>query len=141
MIALYPASAYASTSHVSNWETRGARVLCGVTRVWGTAFDPGTQAPLDGYWPGVECSAAGIPQPRHGVGDPFVKLGQGRAGRVRLVDESEDDLTSGSPFVVLAPGSSWGREGITCLVGGRSIRCANSAGHGFLISPRHARLF
>jgi len=140
-IVAFPASASASTSHATNWETRGHKVVCGITRVWGTAFDPGTQAPLNSYWPGLQCSAAGIPRPRQGVGDPFVQLGQGRAGRARLVDESQNDLTSNAPFAALAAGSTWSLDHITCAVHGESVDCTNSVGHGFTMSTGHVHLF
>ena len=58
----------------------------------GVEVDPGTGAQLSGNYPGLQCSAEGIPKPKHGFGDPFVQLGQGRAGRARLVGESQDDL-------------------------------------------------
>jgi hypothetical protein len=141
LAAAYPANAAASTSHATNWGTHGQKVTCGIARVWGTALDAGTQAPLNAYWPGVQCSAAGIPQPRQGIGDPFVQLGQGRAGRARLVDESQDDLISNAPVVTLAAGSRWSRDGIGCAVHTASIACTNSVGHGFTLSPGHVHLF
>lgn len=83
-----PAAAQAP-SHAINFQTKTADVVCGVaSSVPGTELDPGTGAPLNGEYPGLQCSAAGIPKPRRGIGDPFVQLGQGRAGRARLVDES-----------------------------------------------------
>jgi len=134
--------AAANASHVDNWATHGEKVVCGIAeKVWGTRVDPGTMAPLNGYWPGLQCAAAGIPRPRQGVGDPFVQLGQGQAGRARLVDESQDDLVSSGRYVELAPGSSWSRDGIDCAVARSSVRCTNSAGHGFTLSPGHVHLF
>ncbi len=141
VLAIFPASAGARASHAGNWETQRQSIVCGVARVWGTALDPGTGAPLNGFWPGLQCSAAGIPRPAAGVGDPFVQLGQGRAGRARLVDESQDDLSSGAPPVRLAAGSTWSRAGISCLIGAGSIRCVNAVRHGFTLSPGHVRLF
>lgn len=139
--ALAPGAA-ASASHTDNWGTRGQKVVCGIAgRVWGSRFDSGTMAQLNGYWPGLQCAAAGIPRPRQGVGDPFVQLGQGQAGRARLVDESQDDLVSSGRYVELAPGSSWSADGIDCAVASSSIRCTNSAGHGFTMSPGHVHLF
>jgi hypothetical protein len=138
----YPSIARAVASHVANWGTRGQKVVCGVTAaVPGTAFDPGTQAPLNGNWPGLQCMAAGIPRPRQGVGDPAVQLGQGRVGRARLVDVSQDELVSSGPYVELAPATTWKRDGITCAVHTASVRCTNSVGHGFTISPGHVHLF
>jgi hypothetical protein len=135
-------SAGASASHLDNWATRGEKVVCGVaSKVWGSRFDPGTMAQLNGYWPGLQCSALGIPRPRQGVGDPFVQLGQGQAGRARLVDVSQDDLVSSARYVALAPGSRWNSEGIDCTVSSSSIRCTNSAGHGMTLSPGHVHLF
>jgi hypothetical protein len=142
LTAVCPASAVARASHTSNWSTSGAQVVCGIVpAVPGTAFDPGVQAPLNGRWPGLQCSAAGIPRPRQGVGDPFVQLGQGRSGRARLVDESQDDLSSSAPFKRLAPGSTWSADGIVCAVRSGSVRCTNSAGHGFTLASGHVRLF
>ena len=141
MVAGYPASASASTSHAANWQTHGGRVVCGVARVRGTVLDPGTQAQLTGYWPGLQCSAAGIPKPKQGIGDPVVRLGQGQAGRAQLLDESQNELTFDSPFVELAPASTWSRAGITCAIHDESVHCANSVGDGFTISPGHVELF
>jgi len=136
-----PATALAS-SHAVNFQTKTADVLCGVVAsVPGTALDPGTGSQLEGEYPGLQCSAAGIPKPKHGIGDPFVQLGQGRAGRAKLVDESQDDLISDANFVTLAPGSTWKRYGITCKLTASSVRCTNGTGHGFVISTNHLRLF
>jgi|HubBroStandDraft_6_1064221.scaffolds.fasta_scaffold48323_3 hypothetical protein len=136
-----PATAEAS-SHVVNFQTKTADVVCGVVAsVPGTELDPGTGAPLNGDYPGLQCSAAGIPKPVHGLGDPFVQLGQGHAGRAKLVDESQDDLVSGANPVRLAPGSTWKRYGITCGLSASSVRCTNGAGHGFKISTGHLSLF
>jgi hypothetical protein len=140
LVAL-PAAARAS-SHAVNFQTKTADVVCGiVASVPGTQLDPGTGASLDGDYPGLQCSAAGIPKPRHGIGDPFVQLGQGRAGRARLVDESQDDLVSSARPATLAPGSTWKRYGIVCSLGASSARCTNGAGHGFKISTGHLSLF
>jgi len=142
LAAALHASAPAGASRASNWATRGQRVVCGVAAdVPGTAIDPGTLAPLEGRWPGVQCTASGIPRPREGVGDPFVQLGQGRSGRARLVAESQDDLVSSAPFVELAAGTKWKRYGIVCELHVSSVRCTNSAGRGFTISPRHVRIY
>jgi hypothetical protein len=136
-----PSTASAS-SHAVNFQTKTADVVCGiVASVPGTQFDPGTDAQLNGDYPGLQCSAAGIPKPKHGIGDPFVHLGQGRAGRAKLVDESQDDLISDANFVTLASGSTWERYGITCKMTASSVRCTNGAGHGFKISTGHLRLF
>jgi hypothetical protein len=136
-----PATANAS-SHAVNFQTKTADVPCGiVASVPGTALDPGTGSQLEGEYPGLQCSAAGIPKPKHGIGDPFVQLGQGRAGRAKLVDESQDDLTSDANFVTLAPGSTWKRYGIACTLTASSVRCTNGTGHGFKISTGHLSLF
>jgi hypothetical protein len=108
--------------------------------VQGTELDPGTGAPLNGLWRGLQCQAAGIPHGQ-GIGDPAVQLGQGRAGRARLVDISQDDLVSDAPFVALAPGSVWKRYGIACTVNATSIRCTNGPGYGFTMSPGRLHLF
>jgi hypothetical protein len=141
-LALAPARAAGAVAHMPNWATRGQSVVCGVAaQVPGTAVDPGTMAPENGRWPGVQCTAPGIPRPRQGVGDPFVQLGQGRSGRARLRDESQDELISASPFVELAAGATWRRYGIACTVGSASVRCVNSAGSGFSIALGHVRVF
>ncbi len=140
LVAL-PTTAEAS-SHAVNFLTKTADVVCGVVAsVPGTELDPGTGAPLNGDYPGLQCSAAGIPKPAHGFGDPFVQLGQGHAGRAKLVDESQDDLVSSASFVTLAPGSTWRRYGIACGLSASSVRCTNGAGHGFKISTGRLSLF
>jgi hypothetical protein len=136
-----PAAASAS-SHAINFQTKTADVVCGiVAAVPGSRLDPGTGAPLTGDYPGLQCASAGIPKPKHGIGDPFVQLGQGRAGRARLVDESQDDLISSANPVTLAPGSTWKRYGITCTLRVSAARCTNGIGHGFKISTGHLTLF
>ncbi len=140
LVAL-PAVARAS-SHAGNFQTKAADVVCGIAAsVPGTERDPGTGAPLNGDYAGLQCSAVGIPKPKHGIGDPFVQLGQGRAGRARLVDESQDDLISSANPVTLAPGSTWKRYGITCSLSASSARCTNGTSHGFMISTGHLSLF
>ena len=132
----------ALASSAVNWSTHSGTVVCGIAgAIHGTRLDPGTGTELDGGWPGLQCAAQGIPRPRQGVGDPFVQLGQGRAGRARIVDESQDDLISGAPSVVLAPGSVWKRYGITCKVRAASIRCQNGSAHGFTLARGHVHLF
>jgi hypothetical protein len=136
-----PAVAMAS-SHAVNFLTKATDVSCGiVAAVPGSEFDPGTGAQLSGDYPGLQCSAEGIPKPKRGIGDPFVQLGQGRAGRARLVDESQDDLISDANPVTLAPGSTWKRYGIACKLTAASVRCVNGSGHGFKISTGHLSLF
>jgi hypothetical protein len=141
LIVALPATAGAY-SHAVNFQTKSADVLCGiVASVPGTELDPGTGAQLNGDYPGLQCSAEDIPKPKQGFGDPFVKLGQGQAGRAMLVDESQDELISDADFVTLAPGSTWRRYGIACTLSESSARCTNSAGHGFEISTGHLSLF
>lgn len=136
-----PVAARAS-SHAVNFQTKAADVDCGIAAlVPGTELDPGTGAPLNGDYPGLQCSAVGIPKPKHGIGDPFVQLGQGHAGRARLVDESQDDLISSVYPATLAPGSTWKRYGITCSLSASSVRCTNGTRHGFKISTGHLSLF
>ncbi len=131
-----------ASSHAVNFQTKTADVVCGIAAlVPGTELDPGTGAPHNGDYPGLQCSAVGIPKPRHGIGDPFVQLGQGHAGRAELVDESQDDLISSAIPVTLGPGSTWTRYGIACKLTASSVRCANVAGHGFKISTGHLSLF
>jgi len=138
---LLPSAATASTSNAVNWSTQRETVVCGVADgIEGTALDPGTGAPLDGLWPGLQCQTTGIPHGQ-GIGDPAVQLGQGRAGRARLVDISQDDLVSDAPFIVQEPGSVWKRDSIACTVDVTSIRCSNGPGYGFTMSPGHVHLF
>jgi hypothetical protein len=137
---LLPAAATASTANTLNWSTEGEAVVCGVAEgIEGTQFDAATGALLNGMWLGLQCQAAGIPRAQ-GIGDPAVQLGQGGAGRARLVDISQDDLVSDAPFVALAPGSAWTRYGIRCTVDGTSVRCTNEPGYGFTISTGHVHL-
>jgi hypothetical protein len=136
-----PAAASGATSHTPNWSTEGGKVDCGIANVVEPRIDPGTGAPLEELGRGLECSALGIPHPKHGIGDPFVKVGQGPSGRAQLVDESQDELIFNKPFVTLAPGSTWRKAGIVCSVQAASVHCRNRAGHGFTISPGHVHLF
>ncbi len=141
MAMLLPTVANASTSNAMNWSTQGEAVVCGLTdSIEGTKLDPGTGAPLDGLQLGLQCQTTGI-QHGQGIGDPAVQLGQGCAGRARLVDISQDDLVSAAPFVALEPGSVWKRDGIACTVESASIRCTNGPGYGFTMSPGHLQLF
>jgi hypothetical protein len=138
-----PAQALAGApnqSHAPNWSTRNGTVLCGIADVHGTEIDPGTGAPENGSWPGLQCSAAHIPRGPGRVGDPFVQLGRGQAGRARLVKLSQDDLLVNSEPKLLAPGRVWARDGITCLLRTSSISCHNADGHGFTLSPGHLHL-
>jgi hypothetical protein len=138
---LVPGAASASTSNTLNWSTGGEVVVCGVAEgVEGTVLDPGTGAPHNGLWRGLQCQAGGIPHGQ-GIGDPAVQLGQGRAGRARLVDISQDDLVSQTPFAALAPGSVWEHYGISCAIAATSIHCMNGPGYGFTLSPGHLHLF
>jgi hypothetical protein len=77
----------------------------------------------------------GYPHTQRGIGDPFVQLGQGHAGRAKLVDESQDELISPANPVTLVPGATWKRYGIVCSLSASSVRCTNGTGHGFKISP------
>jgi len=138
---LLPGVAVASTSSTLNWSTQGEAVVCGVAEgIEGTRLDPATGAPLNGLWRGLQCQATGLPH-APGIGDPAVQLGQGRAGRARLVDISQDDLVSNAPYLALAPGSLWKSYGITCTVDAASIRCTNGPGYGFTMSPGQVHLF
>jgi hypothetical protein len=138
---LGPGAAIASSSSTLNWSTQGEAVVCGVAqRVEGTERDPGTGARVNRLWRGLQCQAAGIPHGQ-GIGDPAVQLGQGRAGRARLLDISQDELVSDAPYVSLAPGSVWKGYGIACTVSATSVRCTNEPGYGFAMSPGHLHLF
>lgn len=137
-----PPAAAQALSHAVNFQTKTTEVVCGIAAsVPGTELDPGTGAPLNGDYPGLQCSAVGIPKPKQGFGDPFVQLGQGRAGRAKLVDKDQDDLVSSADPVTLAPGSIWKRDGITCRLSASSARCTNGTGHGFKLSTGHITLF
>jgi hypothetical protein len=138
---LTPACAAAAGSSTPNWATQHEAVVCGVAvGIEGTALDPGTESVLNGLWPGLQCQTTGI-KPVSGVGDPAVQLGQGRAGRARLVDISQDDLQSDAPYAVLEPESIWIADEISCKVGAESVRCANAPGYGFTMSPGHLEIF
>lgn len=140
VLATLPAVAQASSSAV-NFETKTTDVACDVARsVPGTRLDPGAGALLSGDYQGLQCSATGIPRSKQGVGDPFVQLGQGRAGRARLVDESQDDLISDAYPVRLPPGSTWKRYGLMCKLTATSVRCTNGNGHGFKLSTGQLEL-
>jgi hypothetical protein len=140
-LATWPAAAAGASSHAPNWQTPHGEVLCGIAFVPETRFDPGTQAYLEEPGRGLQCSALGIPRPKSGIGDPVVKLGEGRAGRARLVDQSQDELISNGAPVTLAASSTWSHAGIVCTIHAASVRCRNAAGHGFSISPGHVHLF
>jgi hypothetical protein len=140
--------ASASQSSPSNWATPHEAVVCGVAAgIEGTAPDPGTGAMLNGLWPGLQCQTTGIhdvplrPGTQAEVGDPAVQLGQGRSGRARLLDISQDDLESDARYVVMGAGSVWSQDGITCTLAAESVRCANTAGYGFTMSPGKVNLF
>jgi hypothetical protein len=138
---LVPSAATASTSNTPNWSTEGEAVVCGVAEgVEGTELDPGTGALLNGLWRGLQCQATGIPH-GEGIGDPAVQLGQGRTGRARLLDISQDDLVSDARYVPLSAGSVWNSYGIACTVNATSVRCTNKSGHGFTMSPGHFHPF
>lgn len=146
-LALGGASAAAashSVSHAVNFQTASHGVFCGIAmRVRGTILDPGVQAPLSGFSPGLQCSARGIPRPAGppaNVGDPFIQLGRGRAGRARIVLESQDDLVSSAAPVTLTPGERWNRDGISCTVTRTTVTCDNGHGHGFQLRPGHVGL-
>jgi hypothetical protein len=112
--------------------------------VRGTIFDPGVQAPLNGSYPGLQCSAKGIPRPQgqqSDVGDPFVQLGQGQAGRARDVLESQDDLVSSADPATLAAGSHWQRDHIRCTLTRTTVSCDNGHGHGFTVGPGALKLY
>ncbi len=141
-MTLLPAAESASSpSSTLNWSTQGEAVVCGVAEgIQGTAPDPGAGAPMNGLWRGLQCQATGLPH-APGIGDPAVQLGQGRAGRARLVDISQDDLVSDTEYLALAPGSLWNGYGIACTVNATSVRCTNDAGYGFTLSPGQLHLF
>jgi len=142
MLCLAAGTADASVSSTANWSTPGEAVVCGVVaEVPGSKLDPGTGSLRNGMWPGLQCQAAGLPDSRSGVGDPTVHLGQGRSGRARLVYISQDELVSAAPYRRLRSGSLWKRDGIRCAVSSASVRCTNSAGHGFSLSPGHLHTF
>lgn len=140
--ALSAAPAYGASSTAINWTADHGEIYCGIAaRIKGSRVDPGTGAELVGLWLGLQCAAPGIPRaPGSAIGDPFVQLGQGRAGRARVVDESQDDLLSGAAPVALRSGTVWKRDGIKCEVHARSIRCTNSADRGFTLSPPRLQL-
>ncbi len=138
---LAPANAVAAGSSALNWATQHEAVVCGVAvGIEGTALDPGTESEVNGLWPGLQCQTTGI-KPVSGIGDPAVQLGQGRAGRARLLDISQDDLQSDTTYAVLEPDSIWVADEIDCRVSAEAVRCANAPGYGFTMSPGHVELF
>jgi hypothetical protein len=144
LVACLGGVAAAAQSGPLNWATQREGVVCGVAAaIEGTALDPDTGAELNGLWPGLQCQTTGLPRGpgAPSVGDPAVHLGQGRAGRARLVYISQDELISQAPYAVLAPGTIWTRDGITCTVGAEAVSCANAPGYGFTMSPGHVDLF
>jgi len=130
----------ASVSHATNWDIEAGTLGCGIADVHGTALDPGTGAEQTGYWPGLQCSAEDIKPPKGDeAGDPFVQLGQGTAGRARLVEIGDDDLLYNRKDVTLKPGTTWSLDGISCSIAASSISCHNSSGHGFTLSKGHLK--
>lgn len=128
------AAASGGQSHATNFQTASGTVECGIALVRGTHFDAGTGTEVTALWPGLQCAAAGIPRaPGSNVGDPFVQLGQGRAGRARIVDLSQDDLIYNRDPRTLSAGTTWTRDGITCAIHSSTIACRNSSGHGFTL--------
>jgi hypothetical protein len=125
-------AAPSSASHAINFQTSSKTVVCGIT-----AKVPGIQAGKTGDFAGLQCSAAGI-GPRHpSEGDPFVQLGQGAAGRARIVEIGDDDLVSDAKPVTLKAGSTWTRYGISCAISTTSVNCVNGSGHGFTLAKGH----
>jgi hypothetical protein len=134
-----------------NWATRGATIACRIAEgIPGTAFDPGTQAQLDGRWPGLVCAAGGSLRLYRGTNEPLVgkfnvQLGEGRTGRARPIHYGESSqpyaFASSQRFFTVSPGMKWVRDGITCSVKAQSIRCVNAAGHGFTMTPTHLGTF
>jgi len=148
----FPAGvAVASRASAFNWRTRGSTIACRVAEgIPGTAFDPGTQAQLDGRWPGLVCASGGMLRLYRGTTEPLVgehdvQLGEGRTGRAQPIhygDLSQPyTFASSQRFATISPGTSWAREGITCTVKPDSIRCVNVTGHGFTMGPAHVRIF
>jgi hypothetical protein len=138
IVLVAPAASVAATpvSHAPNFEPPNRMVACGLARVPGTRTDPGTGATLRGTWPGLQCSAPGLHRVPHGIGDPFVQLGQGSV-RARVVDLSQDDLLSGRAPARLAAGTVWRRDGISCRISATSVSCTNGSGHGFALARGH----
>lgn len=134
------AAATGGQSHATNFQTASDTVVCGLALVHGTHFDAGTGTEVNGLWPGLQCSAPGIRRaPGSNVGDPFVQLGQGRAGRAQLVDLSQDDLIYNRAPRTLAAGTTWTRDHITCAIHFKSIACSNASGHGFTLRAGRLR--
>lgn len=112
-----PLALAAPTSHAKYWENKASTAVCGKL-IGRSSFH-------------LLCSAKGIPRPKNGgnTGDPFVILR--RTGRPRLVLVSQDEFPPGNPSK-LANGTTWNKNGITCLVN-HKVTCTNKSGHGFTI--------
>jgi hypothetical protein len=142
-VSLGTVAAFATTSHTPNWTTHtqgNKEVVCGIAPVYGTAFDSGVMGNENGLWPGLLCEAEGLRNPHPSQGDPAVTLGQGSAGRAKLIDTSQDEYTSTSSFKRMPSHANWSKDGITCTINPAQVICHNSSGHGFTLSKDHLKL-
>ncbi len=120
-----------STSGAQLWTALHGDVVCGI------AIHPPNTPPIR-----LLCSAKPVPAPTGtGVGDPgFVFLGStGRPSRARL---SQDSFTGTSP-VTLKAGRTWtgGPVHVTCAISATTVKCTNSAHHGFTITTHSYAAF
>jgi hypothetical protein len=78
------------------------------------------------------CDAQAVPAPPgRGVGDPGYVFLQA-SGAPQLARLSEDEF-AGTTAVRLASGAHWSALGVSCVVGGATVRCVNRAGDGFVV--------
>ena len=93
-------------------------------------------APANGRWPGLQCQTTGLPRVS-AIGDPAVQLGQGSAGRARLLDISQDELLSDTPYMALAPGTRWKNFASSGeMIASRVPKMASSGGIGLRAAIR-----
>jgi hypothetical protein len=108
--------------------------------MYGSEYSSGAMATVDGYFPGLLCDAEGLRNPHPNQGDPAVELGQGKKGRAKLIDTSQDNYTSSSRFKRMPAHANWSKDGITCKINPAQVICHNSSGHGFTLSKGHLKL-
>jgi len=136
-VTLGAVGAFAKTSHVLLWTTHNntgnATVVCGITPdVYGSVYSSGAMASVNGYYPGLQCDAEGLRNPHPQQGDPAVALGQGSAGKARIIETSQDNYES-SHFTRMPEHATWSKDGITCKIDKATVSCHNTAGHGFTL--------
>jgi len=127
LIGVPAVAAAAATSRAKLWHNGANTVDCGLMIV-----------PKE-----VLCSAEGVPPPPHSSsyeGDPgFVQIAAG--GKPKTLRLGQDSFVGTTP-VTLGHGAKWTGRGVTCTVeSGKTVRCVNGAGHGFVIGNGRYRSF